>query len=616
MSSSKPSEERPTEDWTGELRDPDLEEAFGAEQLEPSRQTFARMGLVLGAFFLLLGVAAERQAYGDASMGANLALRFLAAAVLVVGVLVGRRVARPSDLSRVYVTTMVLVLGVYLAITVDHAAAVGDTQRPYYAGLLMGGMCLAVEARIRHLVAGGGLVLLAQTGVALVAPSRIPILSELQLALAALVAGTFVAARLKSARRTEWWLRRREREARAALEQDNASLSDDLVRAQKLELLGRLAGGVAHDLANVLQAIRGHLSMLEGEITPRHPAFPDIEGIAAATDRGARMVRQLLSLGRRVPGERRRCDLIEVVQGILPMLRRLLPRGVELNPSFAMEGAFLRADRSQLEQVLLNLAVNARDAMPGGGRIEIRVEAGPEGAVALVVEDTGSGIPEAVRARMFEPFFTTKGVGQGTGLGLYTVKRIVESQDGTISVRSRAGHGTRFTVVLPLDAAPDDASSASSVARRPPGLSRRRLRMMVVEDDPVILRLTSRALRRAGHVVVEHRDALGAATALDGPGAPFDGVVTDVDMPVGTGLELYESARQRDGQLPVVFVTGRMTDEVASVVDADPFAALIGKPFGIGQVVDALERLCALRRSGDPDAPGGTDSPGPPTTAR
>jgi two-component system cell cycle sensor histidine kinase/response regulator CckA len=378
---------------------------------------------------------------------------------------------------------------------------------------------------------------------------------------------------------------------------ERKKLEEQLRHGQKMEAIGRLAGGVAHDFNNLLTVILGNVHLLR-QAPPSTPESPGlIEDIREASNRAAGLVRQLLTFSRRQPSCPEVIDLNEVVSGTVGLLRRLLGEKVVVQSRLSPEAVQVRADRGQLEQVVMNLAVNARDAMPDGGTLTIttdRVDApeSPEGAVArLTVTDTGCGMSEEVKARIFEPFFTTKGPDKGTGLGLATVYGIVQQAGGHIDVDSTPGAGATFRLHLPwcpASAAPTVVANRDATHRVVPGSGKS---VLLVEDEDGVRKLARFALEGQGYQVAEAPDAETALGMLD-PGAAVDLLVTDMTMPGMDGRELAGQVRLARPGVGVVFVSGYVPD--AGRLDDIPGAIFLPKPFTPGDLLRAAGR--AIRR--------------------
>jgi len=386
-------------------------------------------------------------------------------------------------------------------------------------------------------------------------------------------------------------------------------LQEHLRQAQKMEAIGRLAGGVAHDFNNLLTAIAGYAELAADELPLGSTAREDIEGILAETGRAAALTRQLLAFSRKQVLQPRVLDLNGVVGGLEKMLRRLLGEDLRLEILLDPNLPRVMADPGQMEQVLLNLAVNSRDAMPGGGCLSIEtrrclcdqsyVQEHPGARLglhaSLRVRDEGAGMSPEVLERVFEPFFTTKEKGKGTGLGLATVYGIVQQSNGLIWAESQLGQGTAFEIHLPAIERPGrPVFSGPSV----PVSSRGHETILLVEDEPAVAQLCERMLSAAGYRV---RRASAAADALrleaSDPGA-IDLLVTDVVMPGGSGAELAEALRLRRPGLRVLFISGYTDDALAMHGVLEPGVDLLQKPFGAAELArrvrQILDRTAAL----------------------
>ncbi len=368
------------------------------------------------------------------------------------------------------------------------------------------------------------------------------------------------------------------------------TLEERLAQAEKMEAVGRLAGGIAHDFNNLLTGILGYSQILAEEVEPDDPRRHDIAEIERAALRAAALVRQLLAFGRRQVLQPRIVDPNEVIRGVRAMLVRIIGEEVVVADNLDEGVGSVRVDPGQLEQVVLNLVVNARDAMPRGGTVTIEtasvdldeayaeehpeVTAGPY--VMVAVRDTGVGMDAATRERIFDPFFTTKDPGKGTGLGLATVHGIVHQSGGHIWVYSEPGLGTTFKVYFPrVDGAmaPEEPVSPSS----PPALGRETI--LLVEDEPSVRSLVERTLSRAGYTVVTApgpREALAAAAQM---GDTIDLLITDVVMPDMRGPQLATQIRRGRPGLRTLFMSGYSDDSLANGGLVDPGLVLMEKPF-------------------------------------
>jgi two-component system, cell cycle sensor histidine kinase and response regulator CckA len=379
------------------------------------------------------------------------------------------------------------------------------------------------------------------------------------------------------------------------VEDERRQLEDQLRQAQKMEAVGRLAGGVAHDFNNYLTAILGYSEILAHELGPRHPALDRVEQIHQAGERAAALTRQLLALSRRQNLEPEVLDLAELVRGLLAMIGRLLGEHIRLTLVAAPGLGRVEADRGQLEQVILNLAVNARDAMPEGGSLTFelcdveldRVQAStrvglrPGPHVVLKVSDTGLGMDAKVLERIFEPFFTTKARGKGTGLGLSTVHGIVLQSNGAISVTSAPGRGTAFEIHLPRAAAavatPASPPNGPRPAPRPP--LRGSETILLVEDETCVRNLLRETLRANGYTVLAATDPGDAERLAKSHRGPIHLLLTDVVMPGRNGRALAEELRRLRPALRVLFMSGHEEHPVPPAAPLPGGTAFLAKPF-------------------------------------
>jgi two-component system, cell cycle sensor histidine kinase and response regulator CckA len=357
-------------------------------------------------------------------------------------------------------------------------------------------------------------------------------------------------------------------------------------QTQRLESLGRLAGGIAHDFNNILSVILSYSTILLSELPAGTAASEDVQEIHTAGERAARLTRQLLAFSRRQVLEPRIVDLNEVVVGMEKMTHRLLGEDVVLKIALAAELGHVRVDVGQVEQVILNLAANARDAMPNGGVFTIttanmlaRVKAGAEEerpAVVLSFSDTGAGMDEATRQRAFEPFFTTKANGKGTGLGLATVFGVVEQSGGRITVTSEPGRGATFVVYLPRCDAPLPVPRSSI---RPSDVKEQEsATILLVEDEAQVRKLIRAILVGAGHRVLEAAEPLEALRQSEQFPGVIDLLVTDVVMPTMNGRELAELLKRARQQTKVLYLSGYAEEAIAQHGVLEPNIALLQKP--------------------------------------
>jgi PAS domain S-box-containing protein len=377
---------------------------------------------------------------------------------------------------------------------------------------------------------------------------------------------------------------------RREAEKELAATQEQLRQSQKLEAIGRLAGGIAHDFNNMLGAIIGYSDVILRDLRNEDPIARDIEQIKKAADRAAALTKQLLAFSRKQVLEPRVINLNSVVTGIEKMLRRLIGEDIGFSTGLAQGLWHVRADPGQIEQVIMNLAVNARDAMPAGGQLTIEtvnveldeqyarnhVAVTPGPHVMLAVSDTGCGMDEKIRARLFEPFFTTKEQGKGTGLGLSTVYGIVKQSGGNIWVYSEPGKGTTFKVYFPRVRADTEAIPAKQPEREP---HRGTETVLVAEDEEVLRRLVSRILSILGYEVLEASNGGEALIACQKHKGPIHLLVTDVVMPGMSGRELSRRLTETRPDLKVLYTSGYTDNAIVHHGVLDPGTAFIQKPF-------------------------------------
>jgi PAS domain S-box-containing protein len=371
---------------------------------------------------------------------------------------------------------------------------------------------------------------------------------------------------------------------------DRRQLEDQFRQAQKMEAVGRLAGGVAHDFNNLLTVITSYSQLLLDDLGVADPRRADLEEIRKAASGAATLTRQLLAFSRQQVLEPRVLDLNAVVTAAGKMLKRLIGEDVELATALAPDLDAIKADPGQLEQVIMNLAVNARDAMPMGGKLTIEtanielngaytqehsvVTAGSY--VLLAVSDTGLGMDELTRSRIFEPFFTTKEKGKGTGLGLATVYGIVKQSEGFVWVYSELGHGTTFKVYFPRVEERVDTAAPAGTA---PGSLHGTETVLVAEDAGGVRAVVWQVLKRHGYAVLAAADGQSALDLALGREAPIDLLVTDVIMPEMSGRQLADRLRERRPRLKVLFVSGYTDDAIVRHGILEPGIAFLQKPF-------------------------------------
>ncbi|HEX6600050.1 MAG TPA: PAS domain S-box protein [Gemmatimonadaceae bacterium] len=388
-------------------------------------------------------------------------------------------------------------------------------------------------------------------------------------------------------------MRRREREMEA-----------QLLQAQKMEAVGRLAGGVAHDFNNLLSVVLNAASALAAELPTDSDLREDVSDIRQAVERGAVLTRQLLAFGRKEVHAPTQVDLHEVVRNVERLLARALGGGARLEVRRSKESASAVADPHQLEQVLVNLVINARDAMPQGGTVTITTGAtelasaeaealgiAPGRYASLEVADTGVGMDESTMLRAFEPFFTTKGPHEGTGLGLATVYGIAHQSGGAVRLASEPGSGTRVTVLLPGGDGSDTHVVQAPRAEQPAEV-RGAGAVLLVEDEPRVRAQARRLLERCGFVVFEAADGADGERQFDEYRAMLDVIVTDVVMPGVGGVEMVSRIRKRVPEVPVVFVSGYTAED--RDLPLDRRTVFVPKPYSMGTLCGAIDGVRAV----------------------
>lgn len=358
---------------------------------------------------------------------------------------------------------------------------------------------------------------------------------------------------------------------------DRRELETSLLQAQKMQAVGQLAGGIAHDFNNMLTAIIGYAGLLAARM-PEREDQDDLTEIERAAKRAQALTEQLLSFSRRRLPRTELLDLGELVARLEPMLRRLIDEDIALELHPGTRSVLVEGDPGRLEQVLVNLVINARDAMPGGGRLTVTVST-TDPFATVIVADTGTGMDEATRARVFEPFFTTKEPGKGTGLGLATVYGIVEEAGGRIVIDSAPGAGTRVSVLLPMVAMPEE---------EPPV---RLPTVLIVEDETTIRRLVRRVLEADGKRVLDAADGSEALQILEREADSVDLLITDVVMPGMNGPELVAQVSLRWPDLRVVYSSGYTDSRLAGRGFDEDSVDLLRKPYSVDELRDRVTKV-------------------------
>ncbi|MGB6787991.1 MAG: PAS domain S-box protein [Candidatus Acidiferrales bacterium] len=386
---------------------------------------------------------------------------------------------------------------------------------------------------------------------------------------------------------------------------ERKQLEEQLYLSQKLEAIGRLSGGVAHDFNNLLGVIIGYSEALQKQMSADHPFREAIEEIQNAGNRAAALTQQLLAFSRKQVLEPKVVDLNIVVSDVQKMLRRLIGEDIELKIMLAKDLGMVKADRGQIDQVILNLAVNARDAMPKGGKLVIEtlnaeltdsdvnryryVIPGPY--TLLKVTDTGCGMDAELQSHIFEPFFTTKGQGKGTGLGLATVYGVIKQSGGYIWVESEAGKGATFKVYLPRVEELREAVPENENLERPVQRSRT---ILLVEDEHSLRKLTRNTLKGAGHTVLEASDAAEALGVASQAESPIDLLLTDVVMPGMSGRALADELTALRPGIKVLYMSGYTDGDVATHGVLQSGISFLRKPFTGDELVRRVDEILSV----------------------
>jgi signal transduction histidine kinase/ActR/RegA family two-component response regulator len=392
-----------------------------------------------------------------------------------------------------------------------------------------------------------------------------------------------------------------EAQSRAQLQSEKQQLADQLHQAQKMEAVGQLAGGVAHDFNNVLTAIRGNMELALRGLEPDSRAAQRVESSLRSVDRAAELTGRLLAFSRRKVMEMTATSVHTSLRGLAPMLQRLIGEEIRLELRTNAQRDVVLADASQLELALMNLALNARDAMPSGGRLTISTSNTPHGdatnaepLLVIQVADSGSGMDQQTQERIFEPFFTTKGVGQGTGLGLTMVFNIVQQHGGSIRVQSKPEVGTSFSISLACIAEqPLRARGPTPLSRAPRGHER----VLLVEDDPMVLETTEAMLEELGYQVDSAPSPDDALAYVHSATEPPELLLTDVVLPGMNGRELAEQLLAFYPQMRVIFTSGYTEDDVLRRGVASEKVHFLAKPFSPTRLAQKLREAL----DSDPD---------------
>ena len=378
---------------------------------------------------------------------------------------------------------------------------------------------------------------------------------------------------------------------------ERKKLEGQLLQAQKMEAVGILAGGVAHDFNNILSTILGYGSLLQMKFAEESPQKEYVERILIASERAANLTSSLLAFSRKQEVELQPLDLNDAIRGFHKILARLIGEDIEVRIDLASHTLTVDADVRQIEQVLMNLATNSRDAMPQGGRLTISTQAVefdqdageiPRGSyAAVIVADNGSGMATDVQTHIFEPFFTTKEIGKGTGLGLAIVYGIVKKHSGFLTVASVPGQGTTFTIYLPLKPATMKEMKRRKREKIPSGNET----ILLVEDDPAVRQVTRTMLEEFGYTVLEAVDGVSAQFVFQEHRQRIDLVVCDLLMPRLNGRETLAGLRKMNAGIPAIFISGYAADVIANKGLADPGDHLLMKPLNPAVLLRAVRAV-------------------------
>ena len=366
------------------------------------------------------------------------------------------------------------------------------------------------------------------------------------------------------------------------------ALEQQLIQAQKMEAVGHLSGGIAHDLNNVLQVVHSSAELARRRTTEPDYVVKKLTDVLNASERGAAIIAQLLAFTRKNSETPKLTNLNEVASDTVRLLHRLLPAHIEVQTEFSPEFPRIHADSVQLSQVILNLCVNARDAMPDGGVLRVRTSTEEDATVRLSVEDNGTGMEERVKQKIFEPFFTTKPAGKGTGLGLSTVLEIVQRAGGKVSVESEMGKGTRFDLFFPRAGDDPEIERADHPQDRGSALHIQ-ARVLVCEDDGSVRAAICECLEDVGWTVIACANA-AEARAVASQQLPSI-LVTDVMLPGDSGVQLTKELRITNEKLKVLLITGHTESEILKTVVSDASTMFLQKPFSAASLVEKIREL-------------------------
>jgi two-component system, cell cycle sensor histidine kinase and response regulator CckA len=396
-------------------------------------------------------------------------------------------------------------------------------------------------------------------------------------------------------------------------EEEKEKMAQSLLHAQKIDSIGRLAGGIAHDFNNLLTPILGYGELLRASCVDDERSIRKIDAILTAASKAGDLTRQLLAFGRKQVMEMKTIDLNQTIKAFSIMLERTIRENISISMRLDADPANILADKSQIEQIIMNLAVNAQDAMPDGGTLLIETSSltlqqaaigqpdlQPGRYVLFTVSDTGIGMDEETRNRIFEPFFTTKQLGKGTGLGLSTVFGIVKQHGGSISIYSEPDNGSTFRIYFPsVEESPDDAVASSDNTIRKTVCSNATI--LLVEDNQMVRELTSELLTESGYVVLSSDDPQQGLEMLRAHGGHVDLLLSDVIMPQKNGPMLYEELKYIQSDLKVLYMSGYSENFILSNEIPGIHTNYIQKPFTARSLLDKVEAIICRKNLREPD---------------
>ncbi|MBW2083809.1 MAG: response regulator [Deltaproteobacteria bacterium] len=387
-------------------------------------------------------------------------------------------------------------------------------------------------------------------------------------------------------------------------QKERERLEAQLRQAQKMEAVGTLAGGIAHDFRNILQAIFGYCDILMLDLREGEKGYEEIREIQKAASRASELTQQLLTFSRKVESKLRPVNLNDQIRQAYKLLGRTLPKTISIDLQLKEKIQKINADPAQIEQVLLNLAINAKDAMPEGGRLLIRTQetfldddyckshagARPGKYILLTVTDTGQGMDEATLDHIFEPFYTTKGRGKGTGLGLAMVYGIVKGHGGYIGCYSKPGEGTSFEIYLPVIEQNDLIINQEEKSRDWVRMGRGE-KVLVIDDDQAILDIVEKALSKFGYVVLRATDGRQGLQVYTEVGNIIDVVIVDYMMPEIDGIETLKEIRKIDPRAKIILASGYPLTKVHEGVIRDNVRGFLTKPFNIEEMLRQIRQV-------------------------